>query len=262
MRQINRQIGIEQLRPIALAAGDAVKAIYAKGMVEIRHKENATPATEADLAAHRLLASRPPPLLPDCHVVSEEDAGSLTHRQEQDRLWRIDPLDGIKEFFARNGVFTINTALIEDGRCVPGVAYAPAIDALYWGGAGLGAFRCIRGETGAINVSAADADRPRRVVASKSHLNPETQSPIDRLGAVSLVQAGSSLKFCRVAEGEADISPRLAPTCESDTAAAQAVLEGAGGPVLDRQGQPLRCAKPNELNPSFIAARDKALIPA
>lgn len=212
MRQSNRQIGIKQLRPIALAAGDAVKAIYAKGMVEIRHKENGSPATEVDLAAHRLLASRLPPLLPDCPLVSEEDAGALTHRQEQDRLWRIDPLDGTKELIACNGVFTINIALIEDGRCVPGVVYALAIDVLYWGGAGLGAFRCIRGETVAINVSVADADRPRRVVASKSHLNPETQPLIDRLGAVSLVQAGSSLKFCRVAEGEADIAPRLAPT--------------------------------------------------
>ena len=126
----------------------------------------------------------------------------------------------------------------------------------------MGAFRCIGGQKTAIKVAASNPGKVSRVVASKSHLNEATRSLIERLGEVSLVQAGSSLKFCRVAEGEADIYPRLAPTSEWDTAAAQAVLEGAGGVVVDLQGAPFLYGKPDVLNPSFIATRDLALIPA
>lgn len=262
MRQTKRKVLIEQLLPIARAAGGAIMALYEADATHVQHKADASPVTDADLAAHHVLATQLAALLPGCPVVSEEDACSQAYRQNKGRFWLIDPLDGTKEFIARNGEFTVNIALIEDGCSVLGVVYAPAIDALYWGGAGLGAFRCIRGETLAIEVSADRASVSCRVVASKSHLNEATQSFINRLGAVSLVQAGSSLKFCRVAEGAADIYPRLAPTCEWDTAAAQAVLEGAGGAVVDLQGQPLQYGKPHVLNPSFIATRDRALIPA
>ena len=186
----------------------------------------------------------------------------MVHRQSHGRFWLIDPLDGTKEFISRNGEFTVNIALIEAGRTVLGVVYAPAMDALYWGGAGLGAFRCIGGQTVAIKVAASTPGAALRVVASKSHLNEATRSFIDRFGEVSLVQAGSSLKFCRVAEGEADIYPRLGPTCEWDTAAAQAVLEGAGGVVVDLEGAPLLYGKPDVLNPSFIACRDTSQIKA
>ncbi|NBR26663.1 MAG: 3'(2'),5'-bisphosphate nucleotidase CysQ, partial [Micrococcales bacterium] len=117
------------------------------------------------------------------------------------------------------------------------------------------------GETVRIQVSIGNSSKIIRVVASKSHFNDLTQSFIDRLGPVSLIQAGSSLKFCRIAEGTADVYPRLAPTCEWDTAAAQAVLEGAGGMVLDLGSQPLRYGKPDVLNPPFIATRDWGLIP-
>ena len=236
-------------------------AIYRRESAEVSHKADASPVTEADLAAHRVLATHLAHLLPGCQVVSEEDPASLGYRQSAGRFWCIDPLDGTKEFIARNGEFTVNIALIEEGRSTLGAVYAPAIDALYWGGAGLGAFRCIDDQTVAINVAPAAEGRACRVVASKSHLNEATQAMIDRLDDVSLVQAGSSLKFCRVAEGAADIYPRLAPTCEWDTAAAQAVLEGAGGSVVDLHGQPLLYGKPNVLNPSFIATRDTALIP-
>lgn len=262
MRQIGKEGLLQQLLPIARVAGDAIMAVYFRGTPEVQLKEGDSPLTEADLAAHRVLASQLKSLLSECPVVSEEDAGSLVHRQSHGRFWLLDPLDGTKEFIARNGEFTVNIALIEDGRCVLGVVYAPAIDALYWGGAGLGAFRCTGGQTAAIKVAASNPGNVFRVVASKSHLNEATRSLIERLGEVSLVQAGSSLKFCRVAEGEADIYPRLAPTCEWDTAAAQAVMEGAGGVVVDLQGAPLRYGKPDVLNPSFIATRDTALIPA
>ena len=262
MRHINHEALIEQLLPIARAAGDAIMAIYTRGSAIVGLKEDASPVTEADLAAHRVLATQLAGLLHECPVVSEEDSASQVYRRNRGLFWLIDPLDGTKEFIARNGEFTVNIALIEDGRCTLGVVYAPAIDALYWGGAGLGAFRCMGAHMVAIKVAPPMLDRTCRVLASKSHLNEATQTMIDRLGEVNLIQAGSSLKFCRIAEGAADIYPRLAPTCEWDTAAAQAVLEGAGGVVVDLHGEPLQYGKPEVLNPSFIATRDTALIPA
>ena len=188
MRQIDFDALIEQLLPIARLAGDAIMALYVRGSTEIQHKEDDSPVTEADLAAHRVLAAQLAPLLLDCPVVSEEDDGSQAFRQRNARFWLIDPLDGTKEFIALNGEFTVNIALVVDGQSVLGVVYAPAMDAMYWGGLGLGAFRCVANEKVAIEVSAGEANSCR-VVASKSHLNEETQSFIDRLGAVSLIHA-------------------------------------------------------------------------
>ena len=262
MRQMNHEALMKQLLPIARSAGDAIMAIYTSGSTEVSHKDDASPVTEADIAAHRVLATQLASVLRGCPVVSEEDSASQAYRQSSGLFWLIDPLDGTKEFIARNGEFTVNIALIEDGRCSLGVVYAPAIDSLYWGGAGLGAFRFMDAQTVSIKVATPKSGNTCRVVASKSHLNEATKALIERMGEVDLVQAGSSLKFCRVAEGEADIYPRLAPTCEWDTAAAQAVLEGAGGVVVDLQGLPLQYGKPDVLNPSFIATRDKSLIPA
>jgi len=282
MRQDQYLALIPALLPIARQAGDAIMAVYAAGESAVAQKADHSPVTAADHAAHRVLAAQLQPLLPNCPVVSEEDSASHAQRQSTGRFWLIDPLDGTKEFIARNGEFTVNIALIEDGRSVLGVVFAPASGELYWGGHGLGAF-CQRGEetsaiaTASVSSSAtssatttpsetASASSPSaevcRVVVSRSHLDAETQAFIDRLAPVRLVQAGSSLKFCRVAEGAADIYPRMGPTCEWDTAAAQAVLEGAGGVVLDLHGAPLRYGKPELLNPFFIAARDAALIPA
>lgn len=245
----------------AREAGQAIMGIYNAGQADVHVKADQSPVTAADLAAHEVLITALQNLLPDCPVVSEEDDSSLTYRQEVGRFWLIDPLDGTKEFIARNGEFTVNIALIDQGSAVFGVVYAPAIDCMYWGGADYGAFSESLDGARPIQVAAASSPETCRVVASKSHLNEETQRFIDQLGVVSLVQAGSSLKFCRVAEGQADIYPRLAPTCEWDTAAAQAVLEGAGGVVLDQQGKPLRYGKSDVLNPAFIASRCAALIP-
>lgn len=253
----------ERLLPALLSAaqqaGQAIMDIYASGQHGVQLKEDHSPVTAADLAAHKVLVAALAGLLPDCPVVSEEDTNSQRYRQRSGRFWLIDPLDGTKEFLARNGEFTVNIALISEGRSVLGVVLAPASDRLYWGGPSLGAWREQAGAAQAIQVQPGTGCR---VVASKSHLNAETQAFIDRLGAVELVQAGSSLKLCRVAEGAADIYPRLAPTCEWDTAAAQAVLEGAGGVVLDEQGTPLRYGKPDVLNPGFIAIRCATLLPA
>jgi 3'(2'), 5'-bisphosphate nucleotidase len=256
---------LEPLLQLARTAGEHIMAIYNADEIGQRLKEDQSPVTLADLAAHNVLA---PALqhLADWPVVSEEDEASLAVRTSAARFWLIDPLDGTKEFIAKNDEFTVNIALIDQGRSVLGVVYAPALDLLYWGGPGLGAYRIQGGLTQAIRVAQDTGQltqaQPCRVVASKSHLNEATQKFIDKLGEVSLIQAGSSLKFCRVAEGAADIYPRLAPTCEWDTAAAQAVLEGAGGVVLDfTTRMPLRYGKPEVLNPSFVAASNSQLIP-
>ncbi len=240
---------------IAHAAGVAIMAIYAEGAdgAGLSHKSDGSPLTRADLRAHELIAQGLAALTPEIPVVSEEDPASLAHRLPTGRFWLVDPLDGTKEFIARNGQFTVNIAGVADGAAVFGVVVAPALGLAYWGSAGAGAFREKDGRTERIEV-ATPSRRPLRLVASKSHMNPETLDFIARLGAHELVQAGSSLKFCRIAEGSADVYPRLAPTCEWDTAAGQAVLEAAGGCVRELGDEPLRYGKPGLLNPSFVAA--------
>lgn len=243
---------------LAVDAGTAIMRIYTESAdadVLVAHKSDDSPLTLADLASHHAIVDGLGLLTPDIPVVSEEDSASLTHRKPQGCFWLIDPLDGTKEFLARNGEFTVNIALIEDGEPVWGVVYAPALRQLFWGGKAFGSFRQAESGTVALSVSApVQTGQTFRVVASKSHLNAETSAFIDRLGSVDLIQAGSSLKFCRIAEGSADVYPRMAPTCEWDTAAAQAVVEGAGGQVYDTQGVRLVYGKPDLLNPHFIAA--------
>lgn len=257
-----RQLDWLELSPkicqLAIEAGQAILRIYT-GSADVdalvAHKSDDSPLTLADLASHQVIADGLALLTPDIPVVSEEDGESLSFRKPLGRFWLIDPLDGTKEFLARNGEFTVNIALIEDGEPVWGVVYAPDMDQLFWGGKAFGSFRRAESATVSLSVSAPVASgQCFRVVASKSHLNAETSAFIDKLGSVELIQAGSSLKFCRIAEGSADVYPRLAPTCEWDTAAAQAVVEGAGGQVYDTQGVRLQYGKPELLNPSFIAA--------
>ena len=252
---------------IAVKAGQEILEIYnayANGSAEaaaIQTKDDQSPLTKADLASHQLISRQLVILTPDIPVVSEEDTRSDIYRKPIGRFWLVDPLDGTKEFIACNGEFTVNIALIEDAKPIWGVVYAPVLDRLYYGGRGLGAKLQVDADTKLLEVSSSpELGGFWRVVASKSHMNPETQAFIDRLGEVDLVQAGSSLKLCRIAEGEADIYPRLGPTCEWDTAAAQAVVEGAGGVVHDLQGQPLQYGKPDVLNPSFIVAGRVCLV--
>ena len=246
---------------IARAAGAAILAIYTRHCessgadVALPDKADASPLTEADLAAHHLICDRLERLTPQLRVVSEEDVESHTQLAPTAEFWLIDPLDGTREFLARNGEFTVNIALVCDGAVRLGVVYAPVADRMYWGARTLGAFRDTG--AGAEPIRVADeppAGRPWRVVASKSHLNAETIDFVGGLGHVELIQAGSSLKFCRLAEGMADVYPRLGPTCQWDTAAAQGVLEGAGGRVVDLAGQALRYGGSERLNPHFVAS--------
>jgi 3'(2'), 5'-bisphosphate nucleotidase len=255
MRQIDIPRLTPQLLQLARSAGEAIGRIYADAATatDVLYKSDASPLTAADLAAHDVICAGLRVLTPGLPVVSEEDADSPRQCRPEGLFWLVDPLDGTREFIARNGEFTVNIALIGDAMPLWGVVYAPMLDAMYWGGASVGAFRQCGAQVDAIRVAPAHAGA-LRVVASKSHLNEETSAFIRRLGSVELVQAGSSLKFCRVAEGVADLYPRLAPTCEWDTAAAQAVVEGAGGYVTDLQGAPLRYGKANVLNPHFVSA--------
>ena len=261
MRQYEYAALIHPLEKIADRAGQAIMAIYGEMAVTTQQKADQSPVTNADLAAHHILVEGLRALWPDCPVVSDEDASSWGYRQSSGRFWLIDPLDGTREFLAKNGEFTVNIALMDQGRSVLGVVYAPAIERMYWGGAGLGAF-CRKSSASWQPVCVSPKGQHCRVVASRNSMNAETLAFIKRLGQTTLVQAGSSLKFCCIAEGTAEIYPRLAPTCEWDTAAAQAVLEGAGGAVVDaNEWQPLRYGKPETLNPFFVATCDMELIP-
>jgi 3'(2'), 5'-bisphosphate nucleotidase len=249
---------LPQVLRIAQDAGQAIMAIYdaTSGTAgEVSYKADGSPLTQADLAAHRIIAQGLSQLTPGVPVVSEEDSASEMYRQPVGRFWLVDPLDGTKEFVARNGEFTVNIALIEDGHPVLGVVVAPALGQSYWGGVGQGAWREANGKVEPIRVATPQEriGHPLRVLASKSHLNEETRAYLQQLGPHELVQVGSSLKFCRMAEGSADLYPRLGPTCEWDTAAGQAILESVGGTVQDRQGAPLRYGKPASVNPDFVA---------
>jgi 3'(2'), 5'-bisphosphate nucleotidase len=246
---------VDQITTMVRSAGSAILEVYGRpGTVQISAKGDDTPLTEADLAAHRVLEAGLRGLLPGVPVVSEEDEASLVHRRPSGSFWLIDPLDGTKEFIARNGQFTVNVALVRDGFPVLGFVYAPVLDELFVGGERCGAFRVKAGGVAPIAVAAQRMDAPLRVVASRSHMNDATRVYLERLGVHELVQAGSSLKFCRVAEGSADCYPRMGPTAEWDTAAAQAVLEAAGGMVHDLRGERLRCGKPVNRNDGFVAS--------
>lgn len=264
MRQISVNANLAtQVLAIARGAGAVIMAVYEEMRgggddakeVLVAHKADDSPLTRADLLAHQHISQRLAILTPDIPLVSEEDDDSQKYRQPNGDFWLVDPLDGTKEFLAQNGEFTVNIALVRDGKAVLGVVVAPALGQAYWGAQGLGAFRELDGRVDRIHVApAARLDQPARVVASKSHMNTETVEFIRQLGAHELVQAGSSLKFCRVAEGAADIYPRLGPTCEWDTAAAQAIVEAAGGQVTKLDGTSLRYGKAEVLNPHFVAS--------
>ena len=234
----------------------------------IQHKADSSPLTEADLRAHHVIAQALQLLTPNIAIVSEEDDASHAHRIASGEFWIIDPLDGTKEFIARNGQFAVNIALVRQGMPVIGVLYAPVLDELFWSepdlnssaqtGASVNmrALSHIQNQTHVIRVSTPrqQLGKPVRVLASRNHMNEQTQEFIRALGAHELVQAGSSLKFCRIAQGLADCYPRLGPTCEWDTAAAQAVLEAAGGFVRTLNGERLLYGKSEVLNPSFVAS--------
>ena len=243
----------EELISLMWKASDAILEIYRSGELNTELKGDESPVTQADLAAHDVLVNGLSKLTPDIPVVSEEDPNSLQIPESYRRYWLIDPLDGTKEFINRNDEFTCNLALIDSHQTIYGFVSVPVLDLLYHGGTNHGAFRVNRAGRKA-RIQCQRQAATTRVIASKSHLNSETTAFIEAIEtSVELIQAGSSLKFLRIAEGLADIYPRLAPTCEWDTAAAQAILEGAGGSIKQTDGSPVTYGKSEILNPYFIA---------
>ena len=238
---------------IADIASQEVLRIYLTDF-KVDYKADESPITAADLASHRVIVEGLRELSHDIPILSEEGADiPWEERKHWRRFWLIDPIDGTKDFTQRTDEFTVNIALIEDGVPVLGVVTAPALKEAYWGAQGEGAFK--RDRTGAIRqISVAEPKDVVRVVASKNHLNEDTKAFIQKFESHKLVQAGSSLKFCRIAEGQADIYPRLGPTCEWDTGAAHAVLNAAGGKVETLEGKPLVYGKEDVLNPFFVAS--------
>ena len=245
---------LPQVIAIARQAGDAIMQVYC-GDIEVQRKQDRTPLTEADLAAHRVIEQGLRAMTPQLPVLSEESAVvPYAVRRGWQRYWLVDPLDGTREFIKRNGEFTVNIALIEQGRSVLGVVYAPDRDLLYYACSGHGAHKAINGQPPA-PIYARALDLQHVIVAgSRSHADERLQGFLRNLCAPELISLGSSLKICLVAEGKADVYPRLGPTSEWDTAAAQCVLEQAGGYLADRSGATLMYnSKESLLNPEFFA---------
>ena len=247
----------DTLTRLAREAGAAIMAVYDSPDFGVRAKADDSPVTEADLAADRVIVAGLEAAFPDIPVVTEERADS--HDLGQARThFLVDPLDGTKEFVHRRGDFTVNIALIENGVPVAGVVYAPAIGRLFRTDHGGGAVEETADGPVPLTVAAAD-DSALRVVASKSHRDAATDAWIARYAVADFKSAGSSLKFCLLAAGEADLYPRLGRTMEWDTAAADAVLRAAGGQVVRLDdGTPLRYGKPDRANPFFVAYGRKA----
>ncbi|KGM56639.1 3'-5'-bisphosphate nucleotidase [Lysobacter arseniciresistens ZS79] len=245
---------------VARAAAAEILKVYDSEFA-VQHKGDSSPLTAADLAAHHCIVDGLARLAPDIPVLSEESSGITTaERRTWSRFWLVDPLDGTREFVKRNGEFTVNIALVEDGVATFGVVQAPVTGALWHGGATLGAFRR-DGDGGDRPIATRrPPTTPLRVAASRSHRDQRSNDFIERMGETEPVGLGSSLKFCAIAQGDIDVYPRFGPTSEWDTAAAQAVLEGAGGCVLDLQGRPFRYNQRDSLlNGEFVALGDPSL---
>jgi len=242
---------------IAVSAGRAILEVYQRDF-EVTQKEDQSPLTEADLASHRVIRDALAQLTPSIPLLSEESAEvDFSVRAGWPQYWLVDPLDGTKEFVKRNGEFTVNIALVRGSLPVLGVVHVPVTGVTYLGVVGSGATRQVAdGQPAPIRVQVPCAD-PVRVVGSRSHANPRLGHFLEPLGSYELVSMGSSLKFCLLAEGKADLYPRLGPTSEWDTAAAHAVVVAAGGQVLTLENRPLQYnQKASFLNPDFIVFGD------
>ena len=243
---------------IARRAGREILDVYGTDF-EARAKADASPLTEADLRAHQLITRELSGLTPQWPVLSEESADlAYAVRRSWDTYWLVDPLDGTKEFVSRNGEFTVNIALIRAHRPVLGVVHIPVSDTTYSGIPGEGAWRESHERARTRIGVRAIAAQPLRVLGSRSHGNPALARRLEQMGPHELRAVGSSIKLCLVADGSADLYPRLGPTSEWDIAAGQAVLEAAGGQVVDAaSGEPLRYnTSDSYLNPDFLAYGD------
>lgn len=246
---------IPELLNIAKQAGADIMSVYASSDFGATSKADESPLTLADLASHRTILSGLSKLTPEIPVLSEEASDiPYSQRSQWASFWLVDPLDGTKEFIKRNGEFTVNIALIENGIPILGVVYAPVLDVCYFGSIHTGAFVTRAGDKSeqSARVRLHSSGEAIKVVASRSHSDAHTQALLDKLGEHQCVSMGSSLKLCLVAEGKAHFYPRLGPTMEWDTAAAHAVVNAAGGTVQDKNGQELSYNKQDLHNPGFF----------
>lgn len=244
----------ENIIAIARQAGEKILEVYARDDFDTRLKADDSPLTEADIAAHHIIVDGLTALDANIPILSEESADiSWQERQHWSRYWLVDPLDGTKEFIKRNGEFTVNIALIENHQPVMGVVYAPVLDIVYVGSE-QGAFRIDSSGSKAIHVKPHQPGEIWKVVGSRSHAGDSLLAYLDALGEHEMVAMGSSLKLCLVAEGQAHVYPRLGPTSEWDTAAAHAVVNAAGGRVVQADSDEvlLYNSKESLLNPHFI----------
>ncbi|MFG6668320.1 3'(2'),5'-bisphosphate nucleotidase CysQ [Halomonas sp. HNIBRBA4712] len=251
---------LEAIERLAHEAGQVILSVYRRD-IEVTLKTDRTPLTEADLRANEVILAGLARLTPQTPVLSEESVERFDGVGPGGTYWLVDPLDGTREFIRRNDEFTVNIALIHQGAPVLGVVVAPALGVSYLAARGLGAFK-VEGEGGAwqpIRCRGFDPARGYRVLGSRSHQDPRLTSWLAALGKHRLTPLGSSLKACLIAEGQADVYPRFGPTSLWDTAAAQAVVEEAGGVIVDQAGAALGYHTPAErLNPSFFVWSKRA----
>ncbi|MBH0058119.1 3'(2'),5'-bisphosphate nucleotidase CysQ [Pseudoalteromonas sp. SWXJZ94C] len=246
---------LEETLILARKAGQAIMGIYEKDF-NVEYKADESPVTDADLAAHKIIIAGLHQLTPDIPVLSEESADiSWDVRQTWKSYWLVDPIDGTKEFIKKNGEFTVNIALIENGIPILAVVDAPALGVSYIAAEAIGAFKDKGDERIELKVTTKPNKGLIRVVGSRSHPSPDLAEFVKRFDDVEMVSKGSSLKLCLVAEGSADIYPRLGPTCEWDTGAGHAIAEIAGAKVTQLDGSPLIYNTKDEyLNPYFVVS--------
>ena len=259
MTDLNLEYLCHNCLDIARIAGEKILEIY-ESEFAIQHKDDKTPLTTADLAAHHYIVDSLQQLTPDIPVLSEEsERVPFEIRRQWQRYWLVDPLDGTREFIKRNGEFTVNIALIENHQSIIGVINVPVLKQDYFAWQDGGAFK-YESASGTQTINVRKHARDKIIVAgSRSHGSERQRDYIDRLGETELITMGSSLKSCLVAEGRADIYPRLGPTSEWDTAAAQCIVEQAGGFIMRTDMQPMRYnTKDSLLNPDFFVFGDSS----
>ena len=257
MNETDLQALMPAIVDLAKQAGERVMRVYSRPF-EVTQKDDDTPLTEADQASNAMIAAGLSRLTPDIPLMSEEnEMPTLEERRQWREYWLVDPLDGTREFIKRNDEFTVNIALIRDGEPVLGVVYAPALDITYYGHREGGAFKQFDGEQPEPIRVRKPAEPPFHVAVSRSHRKPEIDEIVAKLPDYEAVSVGSSLKFCMVAEGKVNFYPRIGPTSEWDSGAAQAVVEAAGGRVTNLDMKPL-CYNRKEslLNPDFVVFGD------
>jgi 3'(2'),5'-bisphosphate nucleotidase len=262
---IDREIDLARLMELALRAGRAILDVYATEFA-VERKADASPVTEADRRAEAAILAGLRQMAPGIPVIAEEEVAAGRIPAVDGLFFLVDPLDGTKEFLARNGEFTVNIALVKDGIPVAGVVHAPALGTIYGGGPGGAVKAAVTGQTPGAWQPIKVRSAPAAIVAigSRSHGSAATAAWLTRFPGAAFVSAGSSLKFCLIAEGAADVYPRFGRTMEWDTAAGDAVLRAAGGMVATLDGRPLAYGKRLQAdapyaNPHFVAYGDRNL---